>query len=162
MTDQTRLDAPAGVATRLHLGGIGESTKLVTANGLMPVEKITAGTRMPTRSAGMQRVILITQRLVADGQAFRIRPRLMGGDPKASDLVLSASQRVVLSDWRAKALRGTARVALPVRDLEDGEGVRPVAVGEARFFSLHFNDQHVIYAGEVELASAAAVSAFLG
>lgn len=162
MTDQTTSHAPGGAATRLHLGGIGEGTKLVTASGLMPVEKITAGTRMPTRAGGMQRIIFVTQRLVADGAAFRVRPRLMGGDPSAPDLVLAPNQRIVLSDWRAQALRGAARAALPVRDLEDGEAVRPVQVGEARFFSLHFADQHVIYAGEVELASAAAVSAFLG
>ncbi len=150
---------PKGVS--LHLGGLAEGTPVLTARGLVPVERLQAGTRLVTRERGMQPLAFVTQRLLAMGEVIRLKPQALGGGAGDADLILAPSQRVLLRDWRAKAMFGHGKALVAAQKLVDGEWIARKPARNLRLYSLHFEAELIVYAGEVELCSAAPVTAFL-
>lgn len=145
----------------LHLGGLVEGTEVLTARGLIKVEDIAAGMRLVTRDRGLRPVAFATQRLLAHGEVVRIAPKALGAPAEGSAIFVAPSQRVLLKDWRAKAMFGRARALVSVRKLIDGELIKREDMRDARLFSLHFDASVIIYAGEIELGSADPIVGFL-
>ena len=148
-------DAPfsrsAGGAGMAPMPGMLAGTMVRTLEGVLPVEYLTPGDRIVTRS-GMRRLasVSVVARKMVD--LVRIRASTVGHDRPDQDLLLSPSQPVVIRDWRAQALYGVTAAAIPAARLADGEFVCLETHRNVRLFTLRFDDEEVIYAEGLELA----------
>lgn len=130
-------------------------TPVLTMDGELPVEFIAPGDRIITRS-GMRKVVAIEVIRVENARVVRICSDSLGIGRPADDMVVSPNQPIAIRDWRAKALYGRAEAMIPAARLCDGEFIRGDIVPEARFVTLRFEGNEVIYAGGMELACTAA------
>ena len=141
----------AGGAGMSPKPGMLAGTMVRTLEGVLPVEYLTPGDRIVTRS-GMRRLasVSVVARKMVD--LVRIRASTVGHDRPDQDLLLSPSQPVVIRDWRAQALYGVTAAAIPAARLADGEFVCLETHRNVRLFTLRFDDEEVIYAEGLELA----------
>jgi hypothetical protein len=70
------------------------------------------------------------------------------------EVLLPASQEILLRDWRAKALFGAAQALVPVSRLVDGSFVCALGEIEMGLHELVFDRPHILYVDGLELASA--------
>jgi len=147
---------------RLHLGGLSEGTRVLSSKGLVRVEKLRTGDRLVTRDLGMQTLRLVTERLVPQGEIVRIDPTAFEHAEAQKPLAVAPTQRILVRDWRAKAMFQKTRALVAARRLVDGELICIEAVGEHRMYSLHFDHLRIMYAGGFECGSATPVSRMLG
>jgi hypothetical protein len=133
------------------LSGVASGTRIRTLDGILPVEYLTPGDRIVTR-AGARRLMSLsaTSRRVAD--LVCIRAGTLGHDRPDSDLWLAPRQRLLIRDWRARALYGRDVAAIPASRLIDDEFIFRAARREQRLFTLRFQDDEVIWAEGLELA----------
>ena len=90
----------------------------------MPVEALYPGERVITRDAGAQPLLGITRHAVPAGMRFvHVSRDALGGKP-TRDLILPATQKVLLRDWRAQAMFGTSGARVALSRLVDGEHLR--------------------------------------
>jgi hypothetical protein len=82
----------------------------------------------------------------------------LGHDRPGRRLMLPAAMRVLVRDWRAKALCGAAQALIPVARLADGAFLAPVTVAEVRLFALDLGGEAVVYAEGVAVAMAPALA----
>ena len=133
-------------------------TPVLTLEGEMPVEFLSPGDRILTR-AGARRLLQVEVSVVRNARVVRVSHGTLGVDCPTEDVTVSAAQQILVRDWRAKAMFGTAQAMIPAARLADGEYIRAETVAEARFFTLTFENDAVIYAGGLELACPALVVA---
>ena len=145
---------PDAVSANLPLQGMLAGTSVLTLDGEMPVEYLQPGDRILTR-AGARRLRQVEVSVVQNARVIHIGHATLGVDRPTDDVTVSAGQQVLIRDWRAKAMFGTAQAMIPAQRLADGEYIRAETVAEARFFTLSFDEDTVIYAGGLELACAA-------
>ncbi len=143
--------AKASALTAPMAQGLLLGTKVLTMEGEMPVEYLSAGDRIITRN-GCRKLVDISTALVTNLTIVRISEGVLAKDTPATDLLVTPDQAVLVRDWRAKAMAGVARAMIAAERLVDGEYIRREVLPEARLFSLHFEEEAVIYAGSVELA----------
>ncbi len=148
--------------TSLHLGGMAEGTSILTAKGLVNVEDLSAGDRILTRDKGAQQVSLITQRFMGLGEVLHVSPAAVGHPDDGTEIVVVPSQRLVLRDWRAKAMFDRSIALVSAKRLIDGEYVRRRPAQNLRIFSLHFDALRIIYSGDIELGTATPVTQMFG
>ena len=133
-------------------------TPVLTLDGEMPVEFLQPGDRVLTR-AGARRLKQVEVTVVRNARVIKISHGTLGVDCPAEDVTVSAAQTILIRDWRARAMFGQNQAMIPAARLADGEYIRAETLAEARFFSLSFEDDAVIYAGGLELACRALVTA---
>ena len=133
-------------------------TPVLTLEGEMPVEFLAPGDRILTR-AGARRLVQVAVSVVRNARVVRVSHGTLGVDCPTEDVTVSAAQTILVRDWRAKAMFGTTQAMIPAARLADGEYIRAETVAEARFFTLTFENDAVIYAGGLELACPALVVA---
>lgn len=143
-------DAPK--PRRHPVAGIAADSTILTLEGEMPVAFLSVGDRVITRDSGMAVLKAITP--VKSETAYRIKASVLGHDRPQSDLLVAAGQRLLLRDWRAKALYGVAEALVPVERLADGESIARETGLATQFFALEFDAPHILYVDGVELASA--------
>ncbi|PWK61136.1 Hint domain-containing protein [Roseicyclus mahoneyensis] len=133
---------------------IAPGTCVLTLDGALPVDHLYPGDRLVTRH-GARRIEAIDRVTLAAGTAIvSIAQNALGGRPER-DLWLPAGQRIVIRDWRAKALYGQAQVCIAVGQLVDGEYIRLSELpAEVMAYALRFGRPEVFYADGLELASA--------
>jgi hypothetical protein len=131
--------------------GLGMGTRVLTLAGALPVEFLTPGEKVITR-AGARTLRAITVARVT-GPMMRVKKGVLGFDRPEGEALLAPATRVLIRDWRARALYGSKAVAVQVARLADGKHVAPVAVDGARVFALHFDSAEVIYAEGMEIAT---------
>lgn len=153
----------AQIAAQVSVGTVGlqaivMGTPVLTLEGEMPVEFLQPGDRILTR-AGMRRLSQITVTVVQNARVVLIAHDTLGVDRPLADLTVSAAQHILIRDWRARALTGRPQAMVAADRLVDGEFIRAQVLPEARFFSLTFAEDAVIYAGGLELACPALVTA---
>lgn len=149
------LREPAGLVTSALVPG----SIVLTLDGALPVEALFAGDKVITRDAGAQALLEVRRfRTPKDMQFVSITRDALGGKPER-DLILPAEQRMLIRDWRAKALFGTPAARVPLSRLADGEHIRKGAPAPASLISLHFAHSHIIYADGLELFSAEPIPA---
>ncbi|MDP3197074.1 Hint domain-containing protein [Tabrizicola sp.] len=126
-------------------------TMVRTLDGVLPVEYLTPGDRIVTRS-GARRLtsVSVQARKVVD--LVRIRASTIGHDRPEQDLLVSTGQPILIRDWRAKAIFGVPVAAIPASRLADGEFVCLETHAQVRLFTLRFDEDEVIYAEGLELA----------
>ena len=135
-----------------QIRGLAAGTVVLTLAGALPVEHLTAGDRIITRS-GARTLRAIRSEAVASARMVRVCASALGIDQPEDDLLLAADQPVLIRDWRAKAMKGVSQAMMPAAALVDGEYIRAEAVSGQRIFTLEFDAPVVIYAGGLELAT---------
>ena len=142
--------------------GIAAGTGIRTLDGILPVEFLEPGDRIVTR-AGARRLVAVSARKDSGSGLIRIRASALGHDRPERDLLIGAGQHVYVRDWRATALFGSDTAAIPAARLADGEFVlrddtrtthAPVCL-----YTLHFDEDEVIWAEGLELACLAVMPA---
>jgi hypothetical protein len=144
--------------TLTSLMAVVTGTPILTLNGELPVEMLQPGDRILTR-AGARRLKQVEVTVVRNARVIRISQDTLGVDCPTEDLTVSAGQAILIRDWRAKAMFGKPQAMVPAARLADGAYIRAETLAEARFFSLSFEEDAVIYAGGLELACLALVRA---
>ena len=133
-------------------------TPVLTLDGEMPVEFLQPGDRILTR-AGARRLVQVAVSVVRNARVVRISHGTLGVDCPTEDVTVSAAQQILVRDWRAKAMFGKPQAMIAAARLADGEYIKAETVAEARFFTLTFEHDAGIYAGGLELACPAFVTA---
>lgn len=133
---------------------IAPGTPVLTLDGALPVDHLYPGDRLVTRHGARPLLALDRVTLAAGTPIVEIAKNALGGRPER-DLWLPAGQRIVIRDWRAKALYGQGQVCIASGQLVDGEFIRLSALAEdVTAYALRFGRPEVFYADGLELASA--------
>lgn len=138
-------------AQEANLQAMLAGTPVMTMEGELPVEFLQPGDRIVTRS-GLRHLKQVEVSLVRNARVVQIAHSTLGIDRPCADVTVSAAQQILVRDWRAKAFCGTDMAMIAASKLADGEYIRRLMVAEARFFTLSFDEDVVIYAGGLELA----------
>lgn len=154
----TSLSQPAPICLEELTQGLVIGTKVLTMQGELPVEFLVAGDRVITRN-GARKLVEITRTWAQNLDVIRITEGVLGQDRPEDDLLVAPSQAILVRDWRAMALAGKSSALIAAARLVDGEYIRHEVLGEARLFTLHFEDAEVIYAGGLELSCPASLPA---
>ena len=133
--------------------GMALGTTVMTLDGALPVEFLSPGDRILTRN-GARRLRSVAMTRIQNARVVRISESTLGADKPAEAMVVCAGQPILIRDWRAKAMYGSAQAMIPARRLVDGEYIRMEVAADLRLFTLHFDAAEVIYAGGLELACA--------
>ena len=133
-------------------------TMVLTLDGILPVEFLSPGDRIITRD-GATRLASIEVSVVQNARVIRIAAGTLGIDRPEGDVIVLPDQPILIRDWRAKAMYGTTSAMVPAARLADGAYIRAEVVDEMRFYTLRLTKEAVIYAGGLELATAAAYAA---
>lgn len=147
MTAQTQTAATLDAAT---VTGLAMGTSVLTLQGALPVEYLSVGDRVITRS-GARVLRSVEVSVIRDADVVTVAPGALGHDRPGAPLCLPAGQPVLLRDWRAQAIYGAREVAVPAARLVDGEFLRAGRVAELRLFRLVFDAVETVYADGVEV-----------
>lgn len=131
-------------------GGIAAGSIVMTLDGTLPVEHLTPGDRIITRD-GLRVLRGLAVTCAREATIIRIGASTLGPDRPQDDAIVAPRQKVLVRDWRAKAMFGTERAMVEAERLVDGEFIRAETVAELRLFSLQFDAPAVIYVNELEL-----------
>ena len=150
------------IAAALRVDDMGDVTPValapaacvLTLDGALPIEHLYPGDKVITRH-GARALVAIDKVVLPAGMAVvHISRDALGGRPDR-DIWVPASQRILLRDWRAKALYGQAQACVPAGQLADGDFIRHAILNaEVTGYALRFGRPEVFYADGLELASA--------
>lgn len=152
MAQMSKIVAAEAIVQASDLAGFALGTRVMTADGEIPVEFLTAGDRIITRE-GMRVLRAVTCTEASNITMIRVSCDSLGSGRPGEDVLLAPGQRVLLRDWRAKALFGQVQALVPIARLIDGQYISRCEVSAARLFALHFDTPQVIYAEGLELAA---------
>lgn len=138
------------VDTTILTEGLVTGTAILTLTGEKPVEQLTAGDRVITRS-GARAIRAVRSVLRPTAQIVCISASALGVEQPAEDMCVSPDQGLHIRDWRAKALKGVAQTVIPAKELVDGEYIRTITLVGACVYTLEFDAPEVIYANGVEV-----------
>ena len=140
---------PQARAYRTHAGIVAGSI-IFTSDGEIPVEYLSPGDRIVTRDAGMVALRDVASwRITAP--AVAIKAGSLGHTRPEHNVILPASQNVLVRDWRAKSLFGKDQAVVQAGQLIDGEFITELGPRDMMLFHLTFDKPHVIYADGLEL-----------
>ncbi len=148
-----RPTARLGVKTGTCKSGFAPGTLVMTLDGAIPVEFLNPGDHIITRRGVRKLKAIMRHVLPAGTPRVLVSAQALGGKP-AKDITLMPGQRVLIRDWRAKALWGKDIAAPQAARLVDGEHIRIVKGGTQIMLSLYFGAPEILFADGLELASA--------
>jgi len=148
--DSVSETAPEGFSVEMAAG-----TPVLTLDGALPAEHLLPGDRIVTRTGASVLTGIRTDRSRSD-MLLRIRAGVLGHGRPDDDLIVPPEQPIFIRDWRARALFGADRVAVPAARLVDGSHVRRERITDVRLVRLSFAQPVVIYAAGLELVAAPA------
>ena len=126
-------------------------SNILTLDGELPVEFLSVGDRIITRDAGM--VVLRHVKVIdVECPMVWIMGGSLGHDKPEDETYLLASQKVLVRDWRAKALTQQKQALVLAESLVDGEFIRLVGHQRITIFQLVFDASHIVYVDGLELA----------
>lgn len=135
--------------------GITVGTTVLTLEGDLPVQFLAPGDRVITRS-GARELKSIEVSVVRGAAMIRVSASALGHDRPEADCFIAPGQKIMLRDWRARALYGQDVAMIEAARLCDGDYIRSETVSEIRLFTLTFEGDEVIYANGMELHCAGA------
>ncbi|WP_112309030.1 Hint domain-containing protein [Pseudogemmobacter bohemicus] len=130
--------------------GLTVGTTVLTLEGELPVQFLAPGDRVISRS-GARVLKSVEVSVLRDADMIRVSASALGHDRPEADCFIAPGQKIMLRDWRAKALYGQGVAMIEAQRLCDGDYIRPELVSEIRIFSLKFDHDEVIYANGMEL-----------
>ncbi|WP_428925348.1 Hint domain-containing protein [Marinibacterium sp. SX1] len=147
---QISLPRDARAPERIGPAGLPVGTQIWTSDGILPVEYLSTGDRIVTRDGGYSRLTRLDT-VATVVPMVRIAARALGPQRPDTDLILQASQAVLLRDKVARDLTGRDRHVCTAGDLAeaglaDGLGAFPVTL-----MVLHLRRQDVIYAAGLDV-----------
>lgn len=145
-------DTVAPADTQL-ISGVCAGTTIMTLDGEMPVEHLSAGDRVITRDSGMAILRGITAETVKVAP-IRIKAGSLGHTRPDRDMIVAPGAKLHIRDWRAEALFGTPAAIVEAMRLVDGEFLAVQDLREMTVYTLTFDRQHILYADGIEMASA--------
>ncbi|VDC30778.1 Hint domain-containing protein [Pseudogemmobacter humi] len=121
-------------------------TRILTPNGLRPVEKLKTGDIVWTRESGMQPIRWIG-RSTTSGLG-RMAPVRIGRGVLGNErpVFLSPQHRVLLTGWRAQLHFGEDEVLAAAVHLTDGAGIRQVPRAQAEYWHIAFARHEIVCA----------------
>ncbi|KIC51083.1 Hint domain-containing protein [Tateyamaria sp. ANG-S1] len=131
--------------------GLVSGTLLLTSDGEIPVEYLSAGDRIVTRNAGMV-PLTATQSYRTTDEAVKIAAGSLGDTKPTHHVIIPAAQMVLVRDWRARAMRGAAQAVMPAGCLIDDEFITSLGPRQMTLVRLGFEAPHVVYADGLELS----------
>ena len=134
----------------LALAGIPQGFDILTCEGALPVETLVKGDRVISRTTGSVALLGVRCR-VLETHVVEVAPNVLRDYTQTDCLILPAAQRVLLRDWRAKALFGQPQAVAPVGALVDHGFIRDLGMQEICVFDLSFTRDQVIYAAGLEM-----------
>ena len=145
-----RGDSPIQAMSRHQMTGLLPGTIILTQKGERPVETLQPGDRIITRDAGFValRDVRTTE---SEIHTIRIQAGSLGDTRPEEDLDLPADQKILVRDWRAKALFGASQALAEIRALVDGEFISDQGRSAQQLHHLSFDASHIIYAGGIEV-----------
>ena len=135
--------------------GLAIGTSVLSLDGMLPVEYLHPGDSVITRT-GARKLVAIEISVVQNARVIRISAGVLGKDRPADDMIVTPNQPILIRDWRAQALTGAKVALIPAARLVDGEYIRAEVLPELRLYTLRFDEDVVIYAGDLELVCTSA------
>lgn len=127
-------------------------TRLLTLDGVLPVEFLSPGDRVITRDAGMALLReVVIRKLFCD--AVKVGAGTLWNQRPDRDVLFPASQQILVRDWRACGMFGCAQALVTFRQLADGVCVRNIGKVRLTLVELTFDAPHIIYADGLEVAA---------
>jgi hypothetical protein len=151
--DTPRPKAVKGGKSNACEAGFAPGTIVMTMDGEIPVEFLTPGDRIITRRGVRTLKAIMRHNLPEGTPRIVVAADALGGKP-AKDVILMPGQRVLVRDWRAKAIWGKDIAAPHAARLVDGKFIRSETGGRQIMLSLYFGAPEIVYADGLELASA--------
>ena len=137
--------------TELTHVGLVAGTIIQTADGDTPVEFLSLDDGIITRNAGMVRLRAIeSSRMTAE--AVAVCAGALGKGRPVHNVIMPASEQVLVRDWRAKVLHGATQAVMPVGCLIDEEFILSLGTRPMTLVRLGFDAPHVIYADGLEVS----------
>lgn len=121
-------------------------TMIATVKGLVAVQDLQLGDRIPTRDNGIKPIRWIgSKRASALGKLAPvvISAGTLGND---RDLLLSPRHRVLLTGWKAELLFGEPEVLCPAQHLINGDTIYSSPMEEIVYFHIMFDAHEIILA----------------
>ncbi len=137
--------------------GLPVGLPIMTADGELPVEFLSAGDRIVTRNGGMVELGAIHATTQAT-RAVKFTAGCFGEAGPSADMLLPADQPVLIRDWRARALFGQSQAMATAAMLVDGEFITDIGPRKLVLFRLEFDRPRIVYAGGLELGTSAEVN----
>jgi hypothetical protein len=138
--------------------GVAADAVVMTADGAICATYLEAGDRIVTRR-GMRVIRAVLRRpWPATLRPVLVLPAALGGKPDRA-CILPATQRVLIRDWRARALWNRPAVCPAISRLVDGTFVRWSATRPTELVQIHLGQPEILYVDGLELASADPVRA---
>jgi hypothetical protein len=147
-----RSDGVCAVCPPIEGTGLWAEGVILTAQGERRACDLRPGDRVITRDAGMVTLRgLIRERLYTD--LVHIRAGSLGHTRPERDVILPAEQRILVRDWRAKALFGADQALVAAARLVDGGFVTHAGMATLDLCRLDFGVAHILYLDGLEVAS---------
>jgi len=137
--------------------GMPVGLPIMTADGALPVEYLSAGDRIVTRNGGMTELLAIHATTHAT-RGVKFAAGCFGATGPESDLVLPSDQPVLVRDWRAQALFGQSQAMTTAGMLVDEEFITDIGPRRMVLFRLSFDRARVVYSSGIELGTEPEVS----
>jgi hypothetical protein len=135
--------------------GMLAGTAILTLASKVPVEHLSVGDRVITRS-GARALVALRCMCLPRVQLVCISASTLGIEQPVEDMRVSTLQGIQIRDWRTKVLKGIEQGVTSAKELTDGEFIRLETHFGAWWYSLEFDNAEVIYANGVELPCLAA------
>ena len=145
-TPSDPVPAPANAPVTGFLPG----TVMLTHRGEVAVEDLLPGDKIISRDAGLVRLTGIST-TTSRVRTVRVAAGSLGDTRPEEDMDLPADHRILLRDWRAKAVYGAAQAMAAIGDLIDGEFITDQGERHLQLFRLEFDAPHIVYAGGLEV-----------
>ncbi|MBS8228457.1 Hint domain-containing protein [Vannielia litorea] len=132
--------------------GISASARVLTAQGERQLGQLEPGDRIVSRTSGMIRLSALT-RFTCEAVPIALAPHALGNGRPSDLLHVSPAQKLLLRDWRAKLLYGSAAALAPAAALVDnGYITRTPRLKGMEMVTLTFDAPQILYIGMLECA----------
>jgi len=147
-----RHDGSTAARPQMHIPGLWAKGILLTAVGERRVGDLLPGDRIITRDRGMVTLRGLTRRRLRM-PVVRVKAGSLGHRRPERDALLPVSQRILLRDWRARALFDRDQALVAVSRLVDGEFVTHEGTVTLELCDLDLGGPHILYLDGLEVAS---------
>ncbi|SHI34161.1 Hint domain-containing protein [Palleronia salina] len=139
--------------------GLAAGTRVMTLDGMIPVEFLTPGDRVVTRDGGISVLRGVKVTVHTDVRPVTISASVLGHDRPERDMTVAPDQPLLIRGWKSRALYAADSSLVPAARMADGQYITVADAPQSlRSFQLVFDAEHIIYAEGVELAMTTTVA----